>query len=166
MSLDELSMRLSSLVDELPSFVRASLENKEDEIMELQKHQLFAGKRADGNDIRPYYSEDLKSNGGFFKSANSAMAYARMKATKIDYPIKEPRQFDAPNLFINGKFHSELGVEFDESEMIIWGMTPYAESIVEKYGIETFGLTDANMDTLMPSIKENIVQQIRDRLNG
>lgn len=166
MSLEELGNRLIALKDVLGGFVRTSLEENYDGIMDLQRHQLFAGKRADGSDIRPYYSEDLKENGGYFKSAQSALAYARMKATSISYPISEPRQFDAPNLYITGKFHDELGIEFDDREMVIWGATPYADKIVEKYGIETFGLSDDNWDKLMPNIKERVVEQLRQYING
>lgn len=166
MTLNELRNRLSSLQDELVSFVRIAFEENEDKVMELQRIQLFAGKRADGQDIRPYYSEDLKENGGFFRSVQSAMSYARFKAEKIDYPVSVPRQFDAPNLYINGRFHSELGVEIDDSTMLIRGLSAYADKIVEKYGYDTFGLSEESMGKIMPIIKERINEQLKAYING
>lgn len=122
------------------SLIREVVVRYEDEIMNLQKEQLFDGKAASGDDIRPYYSEDLKP-GGYFYSVESAGRYS---AWKQDISPGNNRNPDAPNLWINGKFHSELGVRFDPETMTIAGTTPYAAGIVAKYGLSTFGLTDEN----------------------
>ena len=110
-----------------------------DDILELQRIQLFEGKAASGEDIRPYYSEDLEPN-GYFYSVETAGRYADWKLTGINYPYTANRNPDAPNLFINGRFHDELGVQFLADSVGIVPLTPYAAGIVAKYGMNTFGL--------------------------
>lgn len=129
------------------SIVRDVVINHEADILELQRQQLFEGKASNGEDIRPYYSEDLKP-GGYFHSVDSAGRYSAWKQG-LTYPYKAgSRNPDAPNLYINGKFHSELGVEFGTDQMAVRGMTSYADGIVAKYGLQTFGLMAANWDAL------------------
>ena len=117
-----------------------------DDIMEMQLQQLFSGKASSGEDIRPFYSEDLQP-GGYFKSADSAKRYSGWKQT-LNYPMQANRNPDAPNLYVNGKFHSELGVNFGSDAVSVGGKTSYADNIVAKYGIGTFGLTDDNWDNV------------------
>ena len=123
--------------------VRNVVVTHRDDIMELQLLQLFQGLAANGQDIRPYYSEDLKPS-GYFRSAESAARYAAWKRDGISYPYSVQRNPDAPNLYINGKFHSELGVEFRPDTVAVVATTPYAAAIMAKYGIETFGLMESN----------------------
>lgn len=115
-----------------------------DDILELQRQQLFEGKRPDGEDIRPYYSEDLKP-AGYFYSVESAERYAAWKKDGINYPYTaNNRNPDAPNLYINGRFHDELGVQFGADAVGIVPTTGYAQKIMAKYGIDSFGLMMAN----------------------
>lgn len=114
-----------------------------DDILDLQKQQLFSGLASNGQDIRPYYSEDLKPS-GYFHSVESARRYADWKKTGINYPYSAQRNFDAPNLYINGRFHDELGVQFDAQAVGIVGTTAYSQKIIAKYGIQTFGLMMSN----------------------
>lgn len=137
----DLLNRVRTLSDSLESgsAVRDILLGHEADILELQKLQLFRGVKSNGEDIRPYYSEDLKPS-GYFYSVESAGRYAAWKRDGISYPYSVDRNPDAPNLFINGKFHDELGVEFGADTVGVTGVTDYAKRIVAKYGINTFGL--------------------------
>lgn len=168
MTLSTLVNNLSSLDEKLLSFVKVAFEENSWEVMNLQRMQLFEGKRSDGSYIKPSYSEDLQSNGGYFKTPEAAQKYAFWKATKVPIPVTTTtdQPFDTPNLYINGRFHDELGAEISDTQMEIKGMTAYAEMIVAKYGIETFGLTDESMSTLMPTIKKRVIEQLKDYLNG
>ena len=144
--LDDLLNRVQSVSDGLQNggLIRDVVLNHPDDILDLQREQLFEGKRADGEDIRPYYSEDLKPS-GFFHSVESAGRYAGWKQTGINYPYTaRNRNPDAPNLYINGKFHDELGVQFNSDSVGIIPTTSYASGIVAKYGIDTFGLMMEN----------------------
>lgn len=142
------------------SFVRDVLIPRRDDILEQQRIQLLEGKDSGGEDIRPYYSEDLKPAGRFY-SVESAARYAAWKQD-LTYPYTVQRNPDAPNLYITGKFHEELGVEFGIDALGIVGLTAYAKAIMAKYGVDTFGLANekwadiwesGSYDSLMGLIK-------------
>lgn len=143
--LDDLRQRVQNVNDGLATgeLVRNVVVKHPNDILELQKIQLFRGLSSSGQDIRPYYSEDLKP-GGYFYSVESAGRYSAWKRDGINYPYSVERNPDAPNLYINGKFHDELGVQFDLQTIGIVGTTPYAKRIVDKYGTTTFGLMKSN----------------------
>lgn len=126
---------------------RAVLEPREDTIMSYQYQQLFDGKQSNGEDIRPYYSEDMQPR-GYFATRAQAEAYIAWKRDGIPYPFRANRNPDAPNLYINGKFHGELGVFFNADDIVVKGKTPYASMIVGKYGLNTFGLNILNWDAI------------------
>lgn len=137
--LDDLKNRVALARDGLKSeLVRNVLMQHTSDILELQSQQLLQGKASSGEDIRPYYSEDVKPS-GYFKSAESAGRYSAWKQG-LNYPYVANRNPDAPNLYINGKFHSELGVFYDADSVEVRGASSYAQRIVERYGIQTFGL--------------------------
>lgn len=165
MTLGDLSQRLKSLQGQFSAFARIYLEDNSEVVLDLQKEQLFAGKASDGENIRPSYSEDLRSKGGFFKTPQAAQKYAEWKAG-LSYPSNAQRDTDTPNLYVNGRFHSELGVAFSEEEMAIVGETDYAKRIIEKYGEDTFGLSRESMDKLKPELTQSIIEQIKQLING
>ena len=137
-----------------------------DDIMSLQLHQLFEGKASNGEDIRPYYSEDLKP-GGYFRSKETAKNYSAWKEI-IPYPYQVDRNPDAPNLYINGRFHSELTVEFGSTTVGVVPATSYAQRIVAKYGLQTFGLTVWNWNVVMRErgAFEQLLNNIKSFLYG
>ena len=147
------------------SLVRDVLVSHPDDILELQRIQLFEGKAANGEDIRPYYSEDLKPN-GYFYSVETAGRYADWKLNGINYPYTANRNPDAPNLFINGRFHDELGVQFLSDAVGVVPVTPYASGIVAKYGINTFGLMMQKWAQIFTDYGAyyELMQQIKSRL--
>lgn len=143
--------------------VREVVITHEADIMELQKMQLLAGKSSSGEDLRPYYSEDLKP-GGYFKSGAAAKAYADWKQT-ISYPYSVQRNPDAPNLYVNGKFHNELGVQFGTGAMEIVATTTYAHGIMVKYGPQNFGLSGENWGRLFEmGAYDELMKRIKDEL--
>ena len=50
------------------------------------------------------------------------------------------RNPDAPNLYITGLFHNDLGVSFGTDTLMIVPDTAYAANIMRKYGMNVFGL--------------------------
>ena len=165
--LDDLLYRVESVNEALESgdMVRDVVIGYHDDIMELQKIQLFQGLASDGNEIRPYYSEDLKP-GGYFHSVESAKRYSAWKETGIAYPYSVQRNPDAPNLYINGRFHSELDVEFDPDMVVVIPTTGYAKKIVMKYGLQTFGLMMSNWDAIFRERGgyEKLMDEIKQRI--
>ena len=148
MILENLQRRVENVLVGLQSgsLVRNVATKHTEDILELQKYQLLQGKAASGDDMRPYYTEDIQP-GGYFKSVESAKKYAAWKET-INYPRNAKRNSDAPNLYINGRFHSELAVQFGPAAMTIIGSTMYANNIIAKYGTNKFGLTRDNWNVI------------------
>lgn len=142
------------------------LRDHEQDIMEYQRMQLLEGKDSDNRDIHPFYSEDLKPQ-GYFYTKESAGRYAAWKEG-ISYPFSVQRNADAPNLYINGRFHSELGVKFNEKDMIITAVTAYASKIVAKYGLNTFGLSMQKWNEVFRErgIKEDIIKKVKNTIYG
>lgn len=155
-----------ALLSELESgaLVRSALEGYGEDIMAMQRIQLLEGKASSGDDIRPYYSEDV-GPGGYFKTREQAAEYRAWKGT-LKYPHNVNRNADAPNLYINGKFHSELGVNFGPDAVAILPQTMYASKIVSKYGIGTFGLTMERWNQLFIEcgVLDKIMANIKNRL--
>ena len=108
------------------------------DIIEQQRIQLMEGRRSDGTDIRPYYSEDVKPR-GYFTTKDAARRYAAWKQT-LSYPYTAQRNPDAPNLYVTGVFHDDLNVEFGTDAVAIVPDTAYASNIMSKYGRGMFGL--------------------------
>ena len=167
--LNDLRMRVQGVQDGLQTgeVVRNVLVRHGEEILDLQREQLFEGKASSGEDIRPYYSEDLKPK-GYFHSVASAGRYAAWKQDGINYPYRANRNPDAPNLYINGRFHDELGVRFMADSMGIVPMTPYASQIMAKYGLRTFGLMAAKWKVLFEDkgAYRELLTEIKTRLYG
>ena len=105
-----------------------------DEIADLQREQMAEGKGVDGEDLRPLYSEDLRQRGGWFLSGESAARYAAWKESLGNPYQAGERNPDAPNLYINGKFYSEIGVQFGIDAAVIVPLTPLASQVMAKYG--------------------------------
>lgn len=164
--LNDLLQRVQTVNDGLQvgGLIRDVVIQYPDDILDLQKEQLFAGKASSGEDIHPYYTEDLKPS-GYFYSVDTAKMYAAWKQT-LDYPVKADRNPDAPNLFINGRFHDELGVQFDAQMVAVVGTTGYSQMIISKYGIETFGLTWDNWNEIFFNRGgyEDLLNAIKDKL--
>ena len=167
--LNDLRARVQGVNDGLQNgqLVRNVLIPHRDDIHELQCQQLFAGLAANGKEIRPYYSEDLKPS-GYFHSVESAGRYAAWKKDGINYPYKANRNPDAPNLYINGRFHSELGVEFLMDAVGVAPLTSYAAGIVAKYGINTFGLMMSNWTLIFTEYGayNELMNELKTRLYG
>jgi hypothetical protein len=148
------------------SLVRGVLRNHADDIMEQQHIQLMEGKGSDGNDLRPYYTEDVQPS-GYFKTVASARNYMAWKET-LNYPYSVTRNGNAPNLYINGRFYSEMEVRFEVETMGIYPSTGYASEIMEKYGLHRFGLSALKWQVMMneKGVKNEIQQRMKDLLYG
>jgi len=165
--LNDLRARVASVNDGLKTgeIIRDVVIQHPDDILDLQRDQLFRGLASSGAEIRPYYSEDLKPS-GYFHSIESARRYSAWKQDGISYPYSVDRNPDAPNLYINGRFHDELGVQFLADTVGIVGTTGYSKNIVDKYGIETFGLMMSNWMVVFVErgAYDELMDELRQRL--
>lgn len=144
--------------------VREVLEAHEKDIVEQQRIQLLEGKDSKGNDMHPFYSEDVKPR-GWFKTKESAQRYAEWKQT-INYPYTVRRNADAPNLYITGVFHDDLGAEFRDDEMEIVPDTGYAANIMAKYGRNAFGLNLEKWAVMFDEkgLKDELIEKMKEVL--
>lgn len=144
-------------------FLQVVLNDRREEIIASQREQLLEGKDSDGNDMRPYYSEDLKPQ-GWFHSKESAMRYALWKKTGISYPVDVQRNTDAPNLYINGMFHNDLEARAGSTSVGVYPKTSYAAGIMAKYGMNKFGLTSERWRKVLDDCKDRILQLMKQEL--
>lgn len=128
------------------ALVREVLQNHGDDIVDMQRTQLLMGKGSDGQDLHPFYSEDLKPK-GYFRSRRSAENYRAWKQD-LSYPKSVKRNPDAPNLYITGVFHNDLNVRFDADSVTIVPDTAYAANIMAKYGFGIFGLCSSSWSVI------------------
>lgn len=148
------------------SLVRGVLRNHADDIMEQQHIQLMEGKGSDGNDLRPYYTEDVQPS-GYFKTVASARNYMAWKET-LNYPYSVIRNSNAPNLYINGRFYSEMEVRFEADTLGIYPTSGFASEIMAKYGLHRFGLSALKWQVMMEEkgVKDEIQNEMRKLLYG
>ena len=149
------------------SLVRGILRQHEQDIMEQQQIQLLEGKGSDGNDLRPYYTEDVQPH-GYFRTQETASNYMAWKES-LNYPYSVSRgNSNAPNLYINGRFYSEMEVRFEADSLMIVPSTPYAAQIMAKYGIKNFGLSALKWQVMMneKGVKDEIQRRMKDILYG
>lgn len=148
------------------SLVRGVLRNHADDIMEQQHIQLMEGKGSDGNDLRPYYTEDVQPS-GYFKTVASARNYMVWKET-LNYPYSVSRNSNAPNLYINGRFFSEMEVRFEAETLGIYPTSGFASEIMAKYGLHRFGLSALKWQVMMEEkgVKDEIQNEMRKLLYG
>lgn len=147
------------------SLVREVLKDHEEDIMQQQHIQLLEGKGSDGNDLRPYYTEDLKPN-GYFHSVQTASNYMAWKES-LNYPYQVSRgNSNAPNLYISGRFYDEMEIRFGTDNLAIAPKTGYAADIMNKYGLDRFGLCLPKWETIMyeRGVKNEIQQRMKDIL--
>lgn len=146
------------------ALIREVLQPHEQEIVEQQRIQLLEGKASDGKDLHPYYSEDIKPS-GYFRSRESAQRYADWKRS-ISYPHSVRRNPDAPNLYITGVFHNDLGAEFGTDSVAIVPDTAYAAKIMAKYGMNVFGLCWEKWGVIWNEngAKEQLIRKMRETI--
>ena len=144
--LNDLLARVKSVNEGLQtgSMIGEAINPYSPDVLDLQLQQLWDGKASSGEDIRPYYSEDLKP-AGYFNSKESAGRYADWKQAITPNSKRNP---DAPNLYIVGKFHSELAVDMGTDAVSVYPTTMFAKNIFDKYGQNTFGLTWDNWNKI------------------
>ncbi len=118
-----------------------SLQSLNDDILTLQKDQLFAGLSGSGDLLSPKYSDDP-----FFKTKESALRYAarKDKIKKNILGVFGDRPFDVPNLFVNGKlFHDYIKVKLSEDYIEIDAYSsPIIAKLEAKYGKDLLGLSE------------------------
>lgn len=166
MNLEQLLANAKTLQAEMQagSVTRDVLMRHGQDIVEQQRIQLLEGKSSKGEDIHPFYTEDIKPF-GYFRTRESARRYAAWKET-LSYPYSVKRNTNAPNLYVTGVFHNDLNVDFRADGVAIVPDTAYAANIMRKYGNDMFGLCAQRWHIIFDEkgAKEEVIQAMKNIL--
>jgi len=111
------------------------------------REQMYSGLKGDGTFITPDYDDDpfFEEPGMWFHGSERYKAWkAEITPPAPGYMLGlPPRPLNVPNLFINGKFHSEVYSQTDGQEIAIKvEETGDGPDILSKYGDELFTIGD------------------------
>lgn len=132
---------------DMNSIIGKSIELNQDEIVELNRDQLWDGKDALGNDITPSYLDDP-----YFKTKEAAAAYMRWKQKITPNPDRKP---ETPNMYINGSFYKSLKLDPGTEDFSIKTDSPLGRKIDQKFD-NLEGLTDDSIQLAGEIIKEDL----------
>lgn len=143
-TVEDLLKNFRFVLEAIPETIREAILSNEKKVIRLNQEQLYDGKTATGEDIRPYYTEDP-----FFKTVGQAQGYIKWKQKITPNNKRNP---NAPNLFINGFFHRSLKLVDENGDIIIIStLTGDMGGIDEKYD---------NILGLMPTNQEKVNNEI------
>lgn len=101
------------------------VEENKDMLANLQREQMMEGRGADGEYIRPFYSEDP-----YFKTPEAAKLYAEWKQRSFPNP---KRPLDVPNLYINGYFHRSIFAKVSGQEFILTTNVELGDKVFDEH---------------------------------
>lgn len=129
----------------------------EDTYKTLLQDQLLHGKGADGQDLTPGYLEDP-----YFKSPAAAKRYADWK--KLISP-NVGRNYNAPNLYINGQYHESINVIAEYSGIKSTSSAYFGIDIEGKYrGNANILGSDWRADYLENFIRPRLISNVKSYL--
>lgn len=127
------------------------MEQKADEVVELNKKQLHKGLNRFGQQLSPKYSEDP-----YFKTAAAAKKYADWK--KRLFP---DMTYDVPNLIINGYYHNSISMAKAGNSLRFTASASFSASVASKYQGSELGLSPESKQTAYTEIvKPPLLQQV------
>lgn len=107
----------------IPNQVEQCLKTNEEDIINLQQDQLYAGERSDGSKINPYYKP-----------------FTIKKKKELGQPT------DRVTLFQHGNYYSGFRTKFfsDKSKLDIFNTDSKSNDLMDKYGKKIVGLNADN----------------------
>lgn len=151
-TLQDMANRLKSI--NLENILDSILEPLLPEIVEMNKAQLWDGKTKNNTDIHPFYSEDP-----YFKSAKQANAYKNWKQRITPNSDRNP---DAPNLYINGYYHSLIKGTILEN-LIQLDADGFGSRFESKYK-DIYGLTEEHLNIIRNKVLPQLLDKTRSYL--
>lgn len=130
------------------------VQDNKQQVLELNKDQLWAGENTEGMPIRPSYFEDP-----FFKTKQQARAYANWKQKITPNPN---RHYGTPNLYINGYYYRSLDMRVQGTEVVYTSTLIGGEDIDAQYQ-NIRGLSPINMQRF---INTKILPELIQALNN
>ena len=113
-------------------------------VLQAVREQLYAGLDAEGRHLSPTYDDDpfFSEPGMWYGRAADYKAWKRELTPPVTGTMLglAPRPDEVPNLFINGKFYSEITVSRQGDVLVTDPGAGNGPSIVAKYGDEILGM--------------------------
>lgn len=144
MGIDEVACIIGKIANGLEEACMQCLEANSGTVLQAVKEQIYSGQDGEGNHLSPTYDDDP-----FFSEPGPwhgrAMQYKIWKygltppvrGTMLGLP---PRRIEVPNLFINGKFFSEISIRRHGGMLDVDPGSGNGPAIVEKYGERILGM--------------------------
>ena len=152
----ELKERLLALQGKELEFVVEALQENEEQLLALNRQQLFEGKDSQGKDLSPTYLEDP-----YFKTKEAAQRYSDWK-DKITPSSK--RKSGVPNLYINGMFHNSIDATITVQGITTDSDAPFSSGVEGKFGTVIYGLNDEKKPILLKTVAPLAIGKIRGSL--
>ncbi len=127
------------------------------------QEQIYSGQNGEGNHLSPTYDADpfFEEEGTWYHRAQDYKAWKRIITPPTGSVLLglPPRPDDVPNLFINGKFFSEITATRKGDMLYVDPGSGDGPSIVAKYGDEILNMGPNaveyfNREYLLPSIEK------------
>ena len=155
MTIDDFHIKLVGLIQFLEKETTKGLikEQNKDTFTDMNKGQLWDGKTNKGFEIKPFHSQSK-----YFKTKEKAEKYIKWKES---FSASIRRRPDVPNLFINGKFYSEIktnitnqSINFDAKGKMSPRILPVFDDIL--------GLTAENAGIITTNLVEVFKKPLND----
>lgn len=144
MGIEEVATIIKKIAEGFEEACISCLENRSVTIHVAITEQLWSGQDGEGKHLYPTYDDDpfFEEEGTWHHRAKDYKAWKYsitppMTGEMLGLP---PRPDNVPNLFINGKFYSEISVTRSGGVMVVDPGTGNGPSIVAKYGDEILDL--------------------------
>ena len=102
---------------------------------------------------REQLREGKKSDGSLFKEYAPLSVF--LKGNNFDF-----RGHYRLQLFDTGSFHSELFLDIQDDKIFFWSRDSKTSELVGKYGDNIFGLTEKNVNLVMPKIEDKLINRV------
>lgn len=142
MKLSELRKRSNQFTKNLQKII-ADIVDYNEELEQLNKDQLEAGKDAKDQNIRPSYNP----------------GYAIWK--RRNYPESFAGHV---NLKLTGDLYKNMDIRYRGGEYDIMSLVPYAGRLVDKYGESIFGIAPSNQDKAKAITTKLLANQYKSKV--
>lgn len=126
-------------------------------IVELNKKQLLTGKGSDNKDL-PKYIDDP-----FFKTPKAALAYQAWKSKVSPNTEKNPEVMD---FYITGQFHNTIRVKNNEDSFEMVSDSDIKDNVESKTNDAALGLNDESLNIVIPVIKDQVINDIKEKISA
>lgn len=161
MGIEEVSKIIGKIADGFEEACIKCLSDNSGVVIHAITEQLYSGQDGEGNYLSPSYDNDpfFEEEGIWYHRSNDYKAWKYGLTPPITSPMLglSPRPDEIPNLFINGKFYSEITASRKGDMLVTDPGNENGPSIVAKYGDEILNMGPTaieyfNVTYMLPAI--------------